>query len=42
MIDITDWAGMSLPEVVQLARDRWQYRQTVQDCQGSARGMTHG
>jgi len=24
-----DWAGMSLPEVVQLARDRGQYRQIV-------------
>ena len=27
--DITDWAGLSLPEVVTLARERWQYRQIV-------------
>jgi len=27
--DITDWAGLSLPEVVTLAKERWQYRQIV-------------
>jgi len=37
--DITDWAGMSLPEIVTLARERWQYRQIVHKVANAPHGV---
>ena len=39
--DITDWAGMSLPEIVTLARERWQYRQIVHKVANAPHGVWH-
>ena len=40
MNDITDWAaGMSLPEVVTLARDRCEYRRIVHEIAKAPHGV---
>ena len=39
--DITDLAGLSLLEVVTLAKDRWQYRQIVHKVAKAPHGIWH-
>jgi len=40
--DITDWAGLNLPEVVTLANERRQYRQLVRKIVKASRGVWLG